>query len=146
MELPNYRETKLLVQMQFDPFSLQPVDVEWMEKYYPVPIMNSESRIEPESSSKKSSAQQRRKVREEAAEGQYTEEEWFDLQTHYNNCCLRCGSTDKRIVADHIKPLFRGGSNGIENLQPLCWECNLWKGLKIIDFRPDIETKPPEAT
>jgi hypothetical protein len=83
------------------------------------------------------SADARRKAREDAADGHYTEQDWADLKVKYSNCCLRCGSTDKQIVADHITPLFRGGSGLIGNIQPLCWECNLWKGLKIIDFRPD---------
>jgi 5-methylcytosine-specific restriction endonuclease McrA len=127
MITPNYRDAKILIQMQFDPFSLSPVDVEWIETH------GSGKTSVPQKSSEK----ERRRLREEQADGQYTEQEWSDLKVKYSNCCLRCGSTEKQIVADHIQPMYRGGSNGIENIQPLCWECNLWKGLKIIDFRPD---------
>jgi 5-methylcytosine-specific restriction endonuclease McrA len=131
MAIPNYRESKVLIQLQFDPFSLQPVDIEWLEnKYNP-----EEPAVEIQY--KRPNVSQRRRLREEQAEGQYTKEEWFGLRVKYNHCCLRCGPTDKQIVADHIRPLYRGGNNGIENIQPLCWECNLWKGLKIIDYRPD---------
>lgn len=77
----------------------------------------------------------RRKQREADAEGTHTEAEWVALRESYNNKCLRCGSIE-RIVRDHIKPLYHGGSNYVTNLQPLCWKCNRWKGLRTIDYRP----------
>jgi 5-methylcytosine-specific restriction endonuclease McrA len=48
--------------------------------------------------------------------------------------CLRCGS-DKKISLDHIVPVFNGGANEIENLQPLCKSCNSKKGTNTIDYR-----------
>lgn len=33
----------------------------------------------------------------------------------------------KRIEADHIKPLPKGGTNYIWNIQPLCRNCNAKK-------------------
>lgn len=84
-------------------------------------------------------AKNRRQLREFLADGCYTDQEWEDLKIKYSNCCPKCGTTEERIVADHITPLFRGGSNGIENIQPLCWRCNLAKGLQIIDYRPDAD-------
>ena len=39
------------------------------------------------------------------------------------NCCRICGSIDD-LEIDHIKPLARGGSNELENLQILCKKHN----------------------
>jgi len=43
--------------------------------------------------------------------------------------CVACDSTDN-IQIDHIVPVARGGSDRIENLQPLCRSCNLSKATK----------------
>lgn len=48
--------------------------------------------------------------------------------------CLRCDS-DINISIDHIIPVFHGGTNHIDNLQPLCKSCNSSKGTKTIDYR-----------
>lgn len=41
--------------------------------------------------------------------------------------CLFCGS-EESLTIDHIKPVSKGGSDNIENLQCLCWDCNSKKG------------------
>ncbi len=43
--------------------------------------------------------------------------------------CRRCGrGPDKMALeVDHVEPVARGGTNRIENLQTLCWECNAGK-------------------
>lgn len=48
--------------------------------------------------------------------------------------CLRC-ETKKNLTIDHIKPLSKGGTNDLNNLQTLCKSCNLKKGSRIIDYR-----------
>lgn len=48
------------------------------------------------------------------------------LSTGY---CLFCGTTE-RLTIDHIKPVSKGGGNEIENLQCLCFTCNLKKSNK----------------
>lgn len=41
--------------------------------------------------------------------------------------CATCGATED-LVCDHIVPLTWGGTNDPENLQILCWSCNVRKG------------------
>lgn len=76
-----------------------------------------------------------RRARRKAAKGNFTSIEWMDLCILYNNTCLSCGVNDKQLTPDHIIPLSKGGSNDINNIQPLCLTCNLKKGTKIIDYR-----------
>lgn len=41
--------------------------------------------------------------------------------------CEYC-KTKENLTVDHIKPVSKGGSDNIENLQCLCWLCNRKKG------------------
>lgn len=53
--------------------------------------------------------------------------------------CRECGATNKetRLHVDHIKPVAKGGTNDLSNLQTLCEACNLakytdeWVGGKL---------------
>lgn len=74
--------------------------------------------------------------------GSYTTAEWRALCIKHNHCCLACGKAepDIRLTPDHIQPLMKGGANTIDNLQPLCLECNVRKGSKTVDYRPKEET------
>ena len=81
---------------------------------------------------------QRRRARLAGAGGAYTHAEWTALVAQYEKCprCLRRwediparGGTV--ITADHIVPLARGGSNTIDNIEPLCYSCNSKKGVKL---------------
>jgi len=39
--------------------------------------------------------------------------------------CHWCGATDKRLVADHVRPVSRGGARfDPSNLRPSCYSCN----------------------
>jgi 5-methylcytosine-specific restriction endonuclease McrA len=79
-----------------------------------------------------------RRARKLAAPGYFCAQEWHDLKAQYNYTCLCCGHKEPEInlSVDHVVPLSRGGSNWIENIQPLCLSCNCSKGTKTIDYRP----------
>jgi 5-methylcytosine-specific restriction endonuclease McrA len=70
-------------------------------------------------------------------EGSYRLDEWNELKARYSYYCLCCGRSEPEIKleGDHVVPLSKGGSNGIENIQPLCRSCNSHKHNKIIDYR-----------
>ncbi len=86
----------------------------------------------------KESSQCKRKRRELQQGIGWSEDEWNQLLEQWNYQCLKCGNSGK-LVADHVIPLFRGGEHSINNIQPLCSECNLRKGIQIIDYRTPIE-------
>lgn len=79
----------------------------------------------------------RRRTRKTQAGGSFTAEEWKSLCNHYGNKCLCCGRKGVRLTADHIKPVIKGGTSNIDNIQPLCGSCNSAKHDKHIDYRPD---------
>jgi 5-methylcytosine-specific restriction endonuclease McrA len=45
--------------------------------------------------------------------------------------CRICRKAGVELEVDHIVPLGRGGSNGLENLQTLCVVCNRGKGANL---------------
>lgn len=79
-----------------------------------------------------------RAARKQNAPGSHTTDQWLYLCMWFGNCCVCCGITDK-LTADHVMPLSRGGSNSIDNLQPLCGLCNSRKHTQTVDYRdPDL--------
>jgi len=70
------------------------------------------------------------------AEGSLTFGEWENLKAQYNWTCPACGRKEPKIklTEDHIIPLSKGGSDNIENIQPLCQSCNSKKHTKIIKY------------
>lgn len=52
------------------------------------------------------------------AAGTLTAADWQSVLDRYGDCCLSCGAGD--VTIDHVVPVSRGGSNTVDNVQPLC--------------------------
>ena len=79
----------------------------------------------------------RRRARLLAAEGSFSTAEWLAVLAGHPVCpgCARRWEEiplpvhmKSVVTRDHIVAVSKGGSNGIENIQPLCYSCNSKKG------------------
>lgn len=66
-----------------------------------------------------------------------TAQEWLDLKARYDFRCLCCGKQEPetKLTLDHVIPISQGGTNTVDNVQPLCPSCNFKKGTQITDYR-----------
>ena len=79
---------------------------------------------------------QRRRILEKKGGAGFTETEFKQLCEQYEGRCLCCGGR-LDLTADHVVPLSKGGSHSIDNIQPLCKECNSRKHTLAVDFRKE---------
>jgi D-beta-D-heptose 7-phosphate kinase/D-beta-D-heptose 1-phosphate adenosyltransferase len=75
--------------------------------------------------------------------GLHSQKDWGFLKKKHNYCCAECGDSEQSLhlkwggtwksslTKDHIIPLSRGGSDNIDNIQPLCVSCNSSKHSKV---------------
>lgn len=73
------------------------------------------------------------RLSEARKKGTHTKQEWHEMRDFFGEC-VKCSSPED-IVKDHIIPIYQGGSDGIDNIQPLCRKCNTAKGPEDKDFR-----------
>ncbi len=64
-----------------------------------------------------------------------------NIKNKYNGKCAYCGyQLDDHFHIDRINPGMKGGKYEIENCNPACPSCNIWKRTYSIDqFRIEIE-------
>lgn len=82
----------------------------------------------------------RRYAREKGADGSHTFEQWVELKQKHKGLCANCGE-DKKLTKDHIIPLSEGGTDYIDNIQPLCRSCNSKKWKHIYENPELLEGK-----
>lgn len=70
-------------------------------------------------------------ARRRARGGSFTAGQWKELLEQTDHKCARCRRA-LPLSPDHITPVSKGGSALIENIQPLCDDCNRWKGNRVI--------------
>lgn len=75
----------------------------------------------------------KRKLLKRGALGSHNRVEWLECVDAAGNRCKHCGVSgdEVKLTRDHIIPLTRGGTDFIDNIQPLCLSCNARKNNRL---------------
>lgn len=99
-----------------------------------VPVMTTE-----EKANARKQNSYRQSLRDRGYSGPFhTWQEWQGVLDKYGRKCLKCGKPEEHTIMtrDHIVPLADGGLDTIDNIQPLCFNCNARKQKDVVDYRP----------
>ena len=83
---------------------------------------------------KKKEYDRNRRAHRYGSEGTHTPQQFLELCEIFGNVCVCCFER-KALTEDHVIPLVKGGTDFIENIQPLCKECNSRKRVASTDYR-----------
>jgi hypothetical protein len=76
------------------------------------------------------------------AESTLTLAQWERLKRAFRQCCAYCGYEPKRLVIEHVVPIWLGGGTTLWNVLPGCRDCNHQKGPRTLlvwfKFRPQL--------
>lgn len=89
----------------------------------------------PPNGARRAKATRSQRLAEARRKATHTKEQWDALRNLFAGHCARCGTTDLPLEKDHIMPIYKGGSDGIENIQPSCARCNASRGSEETDHR-----------
>lgn len=112
----------------------------WRDKEYIKEYMKEYSKTESAVLLRKKSTAKRRAIIHKLGE-HFSKKEWKELCEKYNNTCLKCRGKNLELSPDHIVPLINGGTNTIDNIQPLCRKCNREKWKDSTDYRNNKNLK-----
>ena len=139
----NWREANLGYQKEWtkkNPERRKEITKKGLKKYrkiYPERVKMSIKKWAQANPEKIRMINKKHSAKRRGALGSHTLEQWKILKNKYNNCCAICGRQEpftdlwyQFLTEDHISPISKGGSNFIENIQPLCIYCNGKKGVK----------------
>lgn len=74
------------------------------------------------------------KSKKKGYSGVLSMKEWEFILNLTKFMCIAC-EENKADSIDHVLPLSNGGTNTVDNIQPMCLKCNLKKGARHVDFR-----------
>lgn len=61
--------------------------------------------------------------------------QFLGLIKEFGGRCVRCGLSGYHLDRDHIIPRYKGGSDSIRNIQPLCAWCNASKDNESFNWK-----------
>jgi 5-methylcytosine-specific restriction endonuclease McrA len=99
------------------------------------PFLEIPSRIDDWKRDAIHKARRRIRIAQARDKGSHTIDEWNALKIEFEMRCVRCLEPSERLERDHIVPIYQGGSDGIDNIQPLCARCNCQKGSETINWK-----------